>query len=208
MGNICSSGGSHHVYSPPVSPRHSAYSAGTSSPVGHAGGQPLTSVYQLSHEARSAFLNNHDPMIVFDLHAETPLYRTTNRRHVKDGMIAGNPGSCARIALHEELRSNPYTQHYNLPADDHRAYFPKQIRASELPDPSLNVMTGPMGRQAIGSYSSANHVAVEMRLGDFLEKGGKVYSDVSAVASDEETATALIVTLPKGKKVPVKVLDD
>lgn len=47
-----------------------------------------------------------------------------------------------------------------------------------------------------------------MRLGDFLEKGGKVYSDVSAVASNGDTASALIVTLPKGRKVPAQVVDD
>ncbi len=69
-------------------------------------------------------------------------------------------------------------------------------------------MAGPLGREAISGYAGDNHVAVQMRLGDFLEKGGKVYTDVSAVASDGETANALIVTLPKGKKVPVKVLGD
>ncbi|KOG03632.1 Type III effector HopF2 [Pseudomonas syringae pv. aceris] len=45
-----------------------------------------------------------------------------------------------------------------------------------------------------------------MRLGDFLEKGGKVYSDISSAADDGETARALIVTLPRGKKVPVDII--
>ncbi|KPB79783.1 Type III effector hopF2 [Pseudomonas syringae pv. maculicola] len=45
-----------------------------------------------------------------------------------------------------------------------------------------------------------------MRLGDFLEKGGKVYADTSSVIDGGDEASALIVTLPKGQKVPVEII--
>lgn len=208
MGNICSSGGSHYVYSPPVSPRHESYSSGPSSPIGYAGGQAITSIHQLSEQSRNEFLDCHDPMSKFDLDSETPLYRTTDKKFVKNGKMAGNPNSGAWIEQPEELTSNHFLQAYNLPADDSRAYLPKQIPASDLPHPSLNVMAGSDARSAIGKYTRNGHVAVEMRLGDFLERGGKAYTDVTAAASNGETATALIVTLPAGKKVPVRVLGD
>ncbi len=46
-----------------------------------------------------------------------------------------------------------------------------------------------------------------MRLGDFLDQGGKVYSDNSAMSAGGDRVEALIVTLPKGRKVPVNILD-
>ncbi|EPM65728.1 type III effector HopF2 [Pseudomonas syringae pv. theae ICMP 3923] len=46
-----------------------------------------------------------------------------------------------------------------------------------------------------------------MRLGDFLDQGGKVYSDTSAMSAGGDSVEALIVTLPKGRKVPVNILD-
>ncbi|MEW5291060.1 MULTISPECIES: AvrPphF family type III effector [Erwinia] len=176
--------------------------------MGHAGGQAVTSIYQLSEQSRNEFLSHHDPMSKFDLDSETPLYRTTDKKFVKNGKMAGNPNSGAWIEQHEELTSNHFLQGYDLSADDSRAYLPKQIRASDLPHPSLNVMTGPEAREAIGKYTRNGHVAVQMRLGDFLERGGKAYTDVTAAASNGDTATALIVTLPEGKKVPVRVLGD
>ncbi|MFC0138909.1 AvrPphF family type III effector [Erwinia mallotivora] len=176
--------------------------------MGHAGGQAVTSIYQLSDEARNNFLRNHDPMISLGLNSETPLYRTTQKKYIKNGMIAGNPNSKARIGLYEEPRLNPLAAHYDIPADQAHAYLPRQIRAYELPQPSLNVIVGPGARNAISGYAKGDHVAVQMRLGDFLEHGGKVYNDVSAIGVDDSTSNALIVTLPKGKKVPVQVLDD
>lgn len=208
MGNICSSGGSHRVYSPASSPARSSHSSGTSSPVAHAGGQAITSVHQLSREARHNFLSQHDPMISLGLHADTPLFRTTEKKYIKNGMMAGNPNSVARISLHEEPRFNPVARHYGATPDQAHAYLPRQMPASALSDPSLNVITGPDARNAASGYARGNHVAVQMRLGDFLERGGKVYNDVSAVGVDDAAASALIVTLPKGQKVPVQVLDD
>ncbi|MFB9087753.1 AvrPphF family type III effector [Erwinia tracheiphila] len=147
-------------------------------------------------------------MSKFDLDSETELYRTTQREFVKNGMMAGNPNSSAWVEQHEALRPNHNLQAYNLDADDSRGYLPAEIRASELPHPSLNVMAGEHARSAITRYAKNGHVAVKMRLGDFLDKGGKVYADVTAIASNEETGVALIVTLPEGKQVSVQVVDD
>ncbi|EGH05304.1 type III effector HopF2 [Pseudomonas amygdali pv. aesculi str. 0893_23] len=205
MGNICGTPGSHYVYSPPVSPRHVS---GSSTPVRSVGGQGLTSVYQLSAEARDDFLDRFDPMRSLGLNSETPLYRTTERTYLRGGKLAGNPESCARIGLHEELAPNPYAQHYGIPEGDSNAYKPRVIPASDLRVPSLNVMVGSEAREAVRHYASENHVAVEMRLGDFLEKGGKVYSDVSAVHDNGDTASSLIVTLPRGRKVSAQIVSD
>ncbi|MFW3167406.1 AvrPphF family type III effector [Pseudomonas syringae pv. syringae] len=203
MGNFCVSSGSHNVYSPPDSPRASSGASASSHSIG---GQTLTSVYQLSDSERRQFLNTHDPMRAMGLHSETPLYRTTERGYVRGGQIAGNPQSCASIALHEELRPNPYAGYIGASPHEARAYLPKQAHATDLGVPSLNVMVGSNARNAIQGYAHGNHVAVKMRLGDFLEKGGKVYSDISSAADDGETARALIVTLPRGKKVPVDII--
>ncbi|KTB59294.1 AvrPphF family type III effector [Pseudomonas syringae] len=203
MGNICGTSGAHQVYSPPASPRNIA---GPSTQTHHVGGETLTSIYQLSASQREQFLNTHDPMREIGLNDETPLYRTTDKHYVQGGKLAGNPQSCASIALHEELQPNPFARHIGALPHEARAYFPKNAHATDLKDPSLNVMVGSRARDAIRGYAHGNHVAVKMRLGDFLEKGGKVYSDVSSAADDGETARALIVTLPKGKKVPVEII--
>ncbi|KPC34214.1 Type III effector HopF2 [Pseudomonas syringae pv. cilantro] len=205
MGNICGTSGSHHVYNPSVSTQHVS---GSSTQTYSAGGQALTSVYQLSAEAREDFLNHHDPMIKLGLDPDTQLYRTMDKKYVRGGMVAGYSESCARIALHEELAPNPTAQYYGFAEGDARAYVPRQIRASDLKDPSRNVMVGTQARDAIRTYEDENHVTVKMRLGDFLKRGGKVYSDVSSLASNEDTASALIVTLPKGKKVPATIVND
>ncbi|KOP60711.1 type III effector [Pseudomonas coronafaciens pv. porri] len=203
MGNWCVSSGSHNVYSPPDSPRTTSGASGSSHAIG---GQNLTSVYQLSPSQREQFLNTHDPMRAIGLNSETPVYRTTESHYVRGGMLAGNPESCASIALHEELRPNPYASYIGASSHEARAYLPKQAHATDLGVPSLNVMVGSRARSAIQGYSHGNHVAVKMRLGDFLEKGGKVYSDISSAADNGETARALIVTLPRGKKVPVDII--
>ncbi|GKS07732.1 hypothetical protein PSTH1771_21970 [Pseudomonas syringae pv. theae] len=73
--------------------------------------------------------------------------------------------------------------------------------------PSLNVMAGQGALSALRGYARSDHVTTEMRLGDFLDQGGKVYSDTSAMSAGGDSVEALIVTLPKGRKVPVNILD-
>ncbi|MEH2920089.1 AvrPphF family type III effector [Samsonia erythrinae] len=207
MGNLCVSGTSRYdsssnASSPAASPVR--VNARTQS------GAELTSVRQLSSPERERFLDLHDPMrSIPGLDSDALVYRTTPRKYVKDGMIAGNPNSVARINLHEELRPNHMARRaMGVQPGTAYAYSPKELRASDLGTPSLNVMYGSSALTAARSYAqSSRNVAVEMRLGDFLERGGQVYKDVSAIADDGETANALIVTLPKGKKVPARIIE-
>ncbi|KPC30035.1 Type III effector HopF2 [Pseudomonas syringae pv. cilantro] len=66
------------------------------------------------------------------------------------------------------------------------------------------------GRGALGAlriYARSDHVTTEMKLGDFLSQGGKVYSDNSSTSAGGDRVEALIVTLPEGSTVPVKIID-
>ncbi len=199
MGNICGTSGSRHVYSPPDTQRTtSAPSTST-----HIGGDTLTSIHQLSHSQREQFLNMHDPMRVMGLDHDTELFRTTDSRYIKNEKLAGNPESIASIFMHEQLRPNPYASRTGAQPHEASAYIPKRIKATDLRVPSLNVMVGSKAQDGIKAYDhmSNDPVPVKMRLGDFLDRGGKVYSDV---INDGGESQALIVTLPKGQKVPIK----
>ncbi|MCX8959504.1 type III effector [Erwinia psidii] len=220
MGNVCGSSGSHHVYSPRSGSGHStpAYSrSAQSTPVRHSpspsrasgsgGGERLTSVYQLSSKERKKFLKNHDPMQRFGLNANTSVYRTTHSCYVdEDGMMAGNPDSGALIHMHEELTPNPYAEDIGARPGQASAYLPRRESARNLGVPSLNVMVGSGALGSVKRYAGPDHVTTKMKLGDFLDRGGKVYSDYSAVAGNGETTSALLVTLPEGEKVPVKIV--
>ncbi|MCX8966527.1 type III effector [Erwinia psidii] len=220
MGNVCGSSCSHHVYSPRSGSGHStpAYSrSAQSTPVRHSpspsrasgsgGGERLTSVYQLSSKERKKFLKNHDPMKKFGLNANTPVYRTTHSRYVdENGMMAGNPESGAFVKLHEVLSPNPFAESNGFRPNEARAYLPRRERACNLGVPSLNVMVGPGALGSVTRYAREDHVTTKMRLGDFLDRGGKVYNDYSAVAGDGHSTNALLVTLPEGEKVPVKIV--
>ncbi|RMP24052.1 AvrPphF family type III effector [Pseudomonas coronafaciens] len=198
--NICGTSGSHKVYSPPATPRT------TSGPSTSIGEETLTSVYQLSPSQRERFLDMHDPMRSIGLHAESELYRATDRRFIQNGRIAGNPSSGAFIRLHEKLRPNPYAGYADVLPHQAEAYLPEKAHASDLNVPSLNVLVGSLASAGANSYARThnNHAVVKMRLGDFLERGGKVYADDSSNADDVDTSQALIVTLPRGHTVPVE----
>jgi hypothetical protein len=129
---------------------------------------------------------------------DTRVYRSPDQEYIQDGRLSGNPYSSAKIADHEQVKPNPYLS---------GRYIPVNKRVTALGQPSLNVMVGSDAREGAMSYSHNNQrTTVEMRLGDFLNQGGKVYRDVSATVSDD-TSTALIVTLPSECSVPVRELD-
>ncbi|WP_235657612.1 AvrPphF family type III effector, partial [Pseudomonas amygdali] len=67
--------------------------------------------------------------------------------------------------------------------------------------PSLNVMTGGP------SYSRDGDINVRMRLGDFIDRGGKVYLDNSAAGGDRQNTIPLVITLPEGQSVPAEQID-
>ncbi|WP_122349791.1 AvrPphF family type III effector, partial [Pseudomonas coronafaciens] len=193
--NICGTSGSRHVYSPPGTPRTASVPSAST----HIGENTLTSIYQLSDSERETFLDRYDPMRTKGLHSETELYRATDRCYIEDGTLAGNPRSMAKILLHEELAPHPFASYTGALPHQAGAYFPKRVPATYLGVPSLNVMVGSLAQDSIRSYArqGVDRVAVQMRLGDFLERGGKVYADDSSNADDAETSHALIVTLPR-----------
>ncbi|RLM20710.1 hypothetical protein BIY29_14850 [Brenneria alni] len=199
MGNLCIT--KNKAASPYEA--ESSNRASSSTDTNTRGGQTINSVNDLPPAEKEAFLNVHDPVRAMNLNENTLLYRSTDKRFISRGHLKGNPNSIARIFNYDRLRPNPYLQlvtHRNAPP-----YFPVEMRASELKDPSLNVMVGLQAREAILQYAKRDNVSVEMRLGDFMRQGGKVYSDTSSAISSNY-ATALVVTLPKGSSVPVTII--
>lgn len=183
--------------------------SGTPSSYNRASGPELTDVRQLPPDERERFLNQHDPMrFMRGLNANTSLYRSTERRYVSNGRIQGNPNSCAIVERHDKLVPNVMGRQFsNAPIGTARAYSPAQGYASEL-GPSLNVMVGSAARNIATRYSAnPNSITVKMKLGDFLQRGGRVYLDVgSAVAGNADTVP-LIVTLPAGQSVPFQTVE-
>ncbi|KPZ22299.1 hypothetical protein ALQ62_200076 [Pseudomonas coronafaciens pv. zizaniae] len=177
--------------SPPVS--------NTSSPqhVSSSGGNRITSVYQLSPAQRERFLNMQDPMRMFGLNRNTHVYCTMSEEYFRNGWVSGHADYRTWARDHESLRPNPLA---SFPEGTAEAYWPVIREARDL-GPSRNVMTGGP------SYSRAGDINVRMRLGDFIDRGGKVYLDNSAAAGDRETTIPLVVTLPEGQSVPAVKLD-
>ncbi|PPS23412.1 type III effector [Pseudomonas amygdali] len=77
MGNICGTSGSHHVYSPPVSPRNVS---GSSTPEYSAGGQALTSASHLSGGAREDFLTR----AAADVYKNSRLWHGTSGSYLEE----------------------------------------------------------------------------------------------------------------------------
>ncbi|BBI45024.1 hypothetical protein ALP64_201213 [Pseudomonas syringae pv. actinidiae] len=77
MGNICVTSGSHHVYSPPVSPRNVS---GSSTPEYSAGGQALTSASHLSGGAREDFLTR----AAADVYKNSRLWHETSGNYLEE----------------------------------------------------------------------------------------------------------------------------
>lgn len=177
---------------------------------GHRAPAPeLTHVRQLPPDEQERFLSEHDPMrYMHNLNANTSLYRTTERRYVSNGCIQGNPESMARIVRHDKLVANQSSRFYaDARVGTAEAYSPAPARASDL-GPTLNVMAGSQAHTFAAMYGrqNPNNIVVKMKLGDFLQRGGKVYFDVgSAITGDRDTAP-LIVTLPHGESVPVQIV--
>lgn len=163
-------------------------------------GATLPSINTLPEAARAAFRNDHDPVRQLNLTDASVFYRVTEREWIQDGALQGHPAAGATIRNHLALAPNPY-----MPGQ----FVPAQMRAFDLPDPVLNVMFGPDAYQAAMNYASTNdRVAVKMTLGDIRRAGGgDVFLDVRAPSGQDDSARALIVTLPAGAAVPVTVVD-
>lgn len=186
-------------------------------------GRQLVSVNFLAKDEQETFLNTHDPVRRLELSNESEFYRSTQIEWVKESRIEGNPKSCARILNYQAVEKNPFRTRLEdglvssgLTGQDlkdmHKyidlkpRYTPVAMHADELPHASLNVMFGEGAMQAARGYGGTNSVLVEMTLGDLRKAGGGVvFDDVSAVAGNG-SLNPLIVTLPEGRSVPVKII--
>jgi hypothetical protein len=125
---------------------------------------------------------------------DTIVYRVTNPRYVQDGTITGNPNSVARVRDPYNLVENP--QYPQAPQYLPR-FVDRELFARELGRPSLNVAL----RDPV-LYAEPGTVRVGIRLGDLLDRGGRIYPDVGAVG---QGARPLVVTFDGA--VPVTVLE-
>jgi hypothetical protein len=155
----------------------------------------------LPYEDRERFLNRFDPIRRLGLTEDTRLYRSTERRYIENGTLRGHQGSVARINNYDQAKPNSMRHSY-MQAYSHT---PVSMRARDLNVPTLNVMVGSGAMEGAEAYSSSSHATVEMRLGDVLRQGGRVYEDTSAIADSDESR-ALVVTLPR-RAIPVNILN-
>ncbi|WP_143492762.1 AvrPphF family type III effector, partial [Pseudomonas amygdali] len=169
------------------SPQHVASHGNLAS----SGGNRITSVDQLNSTERKRFLEQQDPMRMFNFKKNTPVYRTMSPEFLVDGRVSGNPISRTWVRDHESLRPNP---NGGFPEGTSNAYWPVIREARDL-GPSLNVMTGGPSYSRDGRDGDIN---VRMRLGDFIDRGGKVYLDNSAAGGDRQKTIPLVITLPEG----------
>ncbi len=163
-------------------------------------GEVLPSINTLPKAARAAFLTKHDPVSQLKLTDASEFFRATERDRIQDGRLEGHPAAGATIRNHLALAPNPY-----MPGQ----FMPATMLALHLPDPALNVMFGPDAYQAAMNYASTHgRVPVKMTLGDIRRAGGgDVFLDVRAPSGQDDSARALIVTLPAGASVPVTRVD-
>ncbi|PPS28584.1 hypothetical protein BVY10_15800 [Pseudomonas amygdali pv. morsprunorum] len=190
---ICASS-SRNQYSPTVSNTCSPQHVASHGNLASSGGNRITSVDQLNSTERKRFLERQDPMRMFKFKNDTPVYRTMSPEFLVDGRVSGNPISRTWVRDHESLRPNP---NGGFPEGTSNAYWPVIREARDL-GPSLNVMTGGP------SYSRDGDINVRMRLGDFIDRGGKVYLDNSAAGGDRQKTIPLVITLPEGQSVPAE----
>ena len=177
------------------------------------GGKRHTSINAMEPHVKDALLNAYDPVLALGLDNETRFYRVTEQSRVKSDKIMGNPKSMATILHHQAVEENPrYTpgvqkEHYlyDMPHTV-QPYKPVTTSAKDLPHPTLNVMQGETAAKGALSYLEEGRTLVEMKLGDLRKAGGgDVFFD--SILSGDERSIPLIVTLPKGKSVPVTTID-
>lgn len=172
------------------------------------GGVRYQSKESLASPLRESVLNGRDPVRELNLSDDSVFYRTTEGSRVKNGKLTGNPKPMAKIIHHEVVEKNPSYEslkHYypNCPP-----YSAPMMYATSLNQPTLNVMFGAAAELGARTYArnDPNKVLVSMTLGDLRKAGGgKVFFDASSVVMDPDSR-ALVVTLPKGKEVPVTVV--
>jgi hypothetical protein len=168
-------------------------------------GASYTHVDSLPSEERE-LMRQCDPVRKYGLNADTALYRVTEERYVVNNRMAGHEGSSATIVNHQAIgeQTNPYTRETYIDL--------VEMPASELKDPSLNVVCGSDWRLHARHYVpwvgafGAKTAVVKMRYGDFVDAGGGMVFDDLDSRCNTENIHPLIVTLPTGRTVPVEVV--
>lgn len=185
-------------------------------------GERYDSIQSKPLSLREAYIARHDPVRHFGLTDDTVFWRVTKEKRLgRTNQIRGNTESVARISNHLAVKPNPLIACADeLLSDTNRtdrevieawkstlpAYEPIEMSATELPEPSLNVMYGEQAAEAAAKYAEDGAVLIKFTLGDLRAAGGgQVFLDVGAAANSQK-ATAFIVTLPAGKQVPVTVV--
>ncbi|AXW64053.1 type III effector protein, AvrPphF family (plasmid) [Ralstonia solanacearum] len=180
-------------------------------------------VEALEPALRKAYLERFDPVNALGLTDRSVFYRALDNCYLlADGRqmrLAGNAKSGAYINHHLQLRPTvaladkarfemlPAAARERMLEDPLWQYESVSMRAQDLPDPTLNVLFGQQAEQGARSYAkTGNHVVVSMTLGDLRKAGGgQVFLDTRAAMRNDSTQ-ALIVTLPAGETVPVKIV--
>lgn len=194
-------------------------------------GREFKSVETLPAAERNEFLSANDPVRKLGLTNESKFYRIMgkgrvepSKQHADSFLIQGNPNSRATISnylaleepsIYKMMKDHAMTQPDGPEREEmlqqlttYDSYQPAEMLASDLPEPSLNVMYGPDAAQGALNYLSGRNdrVLVEMTLGDIRKAGGShVLFDISA-ALDKKTSVPLILTLPPDAQVPVKIV--
>ncbi|SFE13234.1 AvrPphF-ORF-2 [Paracidovorax konjaci] len=157
------------------------------------GGQKYLSVDSIPEQTRNALKAVSDPVQALQLDDNSVFYRVTDRKWLKNGQLAGNPESLARIENHQVVRQDA----------PHRA---ASMQAKHLKDPTLNVMHGSGARDAALAYMEEGRQLVSFTLGDVRKLGGgEVYFDTTSLYDDGDGNASLIVTVPRHKKLAVTV---
>jgi hypothetical protein len=158
-----------------------------------------------AYPAGSPIVDTHDPRwaaavaqnpFVFEKNQLTPdtlLYRAVDKQFLdmERDLAFGNPNSNALLL--DEQRTVPHPEYGHLGVMQEHFFT-----AAELPERGLNVTTNPASLRLYARSDA--YVVTEMRLGDMLSAGGKVYMDIGAVIQG-----ALYVTLPDNQPIPVKI---
>ena len=183
----------------------------------HVGDKKFTSIHALEPAVRQALASTFNPIEALGLDDGSKFYRVTEQSRLQNGpSLEGHPQSMATVFHHEAMEPNPEYRsgvpttkyHYDMEYEV-QPYRPATVKSKDLEHPTLNVMFGSVAMQGAMRYaekdSKEKFVLLEMTLGDLRAKGGgDVFFD--AIRSDDERSIPLIVTLPKGKTVPVRVV--
>lgn len=171
---------------------------------------------QTTAQRTAAVLREHD------LTEDTVVYRWMDRRFLNEaeGTVAGNPNSMAMITdeyarpeLKNMARLMRNTSRPGAAAGDveiaeqylaqpgNSLTNPPTRNASSLSDPGINVSRRPLDGYSGAHRGDSNMVLVQVRVGDAVRAGGRVYADISSTGQG-----AFYLTIPRGHSIPYRLV--